>query len=194
MNCFGITWHMQSIKDFDWVSKSVNSVHNYIAGILLTCPVYKTILWSKIVTYYSLNDHNVVNFNIYTYQNWKKNCIFFQVYDNGSCVYMVTELLTGGELLDKILRQKFFSEREAGAVLEQITKTVHHLHSNGVSVIGNGDVMCRLVVTVNICQDVCKCNKMLVAGVYDHTMHWDIWLFPHGWNWMNSFRLSFWMM
>lgn len=45
---------------------------------------------------------------------------------------MVTELLTGGELLDKILRQKFFSEREASAVLEQITKTVHHLHSNGV--------------------------------------------------------------
>ena len=92
-----------------------------------------------------------------------------QVYDNGNCVYMVTELLTGGELLDKILRQKFFSEREAGAVLEQITKTVHHLHSNGVSVIGNGDVMCRLVVTVNICQGVC--DKMLVAGVYDLTAH-----------------------
>jgi len=54
------------------------------------------------------------------------------VYDNGNNVYVVTELLTGGELLDKILRQKFFSEREAGAVLEQITKTVHHLHSNGV--------------------------------------------------------------
>ena len=45
---------------------------------------------------------------------------------------MVTELLTGGELLDKILRQKFFSEREASAVLEQIAKTVYHLHSNGV--------------------------------------------------------------
>ena len=120
------------------------------------------------MTYYSLYDHNVVNFNIYTYRNRKKNCIFFQVYDNGNCVYMVTELLTGGELLDKILRQKFFSEREAGAVLEQITKTVHHLHSNGVRV---GDVTCRLVVAVNICQDVCKCNKMLVAGVYDHTAH-----------------------
>lgn len=46
---------------------------------------------------------------------------------------MVTELMKGGELLDKILRQKFFSEREASAVLEVVTKTVEYLHSNGVS-------------------------------------------------------------
>ena len=45
---------------------------------------------------------------------------------------MVTELMKGGELLDKILRQKFFSEREASAVLEVVTKTVEYLHSNGV--------------------------------------------------------------
>lgn len=61
-------------------------------------------------------------------------CFLFacQVYDNGSKVYMVTELMKGGELLDKILRQKFFSEREASAVLEVVTKTVEYLHSNGV--------------------------------------------------------------
>ncbi|ETE68944.1 Ribosomal protein S6 kinase alpha-3, partial [Ophiophagus hannah] len=35
------------------------------------------------------------------------------VYDDGKYVYLVTELMKGGELLDKILRQKFFSEREA---------------------------------------------------------------------------------
>jgi len=45
----------------------------------------------------------------------------------------VTELLRGGELLDKILRQKFFSEREASAVLETLAKTVHYLHAKGVS-------------------------------------------------------------
>ncbi|KAL8570504.1 Ribosomal protein S6 kinase alpha-3 [Nucella lapillus] len=54
------------------------------------------------------------------------------VYDNGGKVYMVTELMKGGELLDKILRQKFFSEREASAVLEMVTKTVEFLHFNGV--------------------------------------------------------------
>ncbi|XP_071255947.1 ribosomal protein S6 kinase alpha-6 isoform X2 [Salvelinus alpinus] len=54
------------------------------------------------------------------------------VYDEGRYVYVVTELMKGGELLDKILRQKFFSEREASSVLYTITKTVHYLHCQGV--------------------------------------------------------------
>uniref|UniRef100_A0A673J7W9 Ribosomal protein S6 kinase n=1 Tax=Sinocyclocheilus rhinocerous TaxID=307959 RepID=A0A673J7W9_9TELE len=54
------------------------------------------------------------------------------VYDDGRSVYLVTELLKGGELLDKILRQKFFSERETSAVLYTITKTVEYLHTQGV--------------------------------------------------------------
>uniref|UniRef100_A0A8C4HSL9 non-specific serine/threonine protein kinase n=1 Tax=Dicentrarchus labrax TaxID=13489 RepID=A0A8C4HSL9_DICLA len=54
------------------------------------------------------------------------------VYDEGRYVYLVTELMKGGELLDKILRQKFFSEREASAVLYTITKTVDYLHCQGV--------------------------------------------------------------
>ena len=48
-------------------------------------------------------------------------------------VYLVTELMKGGELLDKILRQKFFSEREASAALQTICKTVFYLHTQGVS-------------------------------------------------------------
>ncbi|XP_030647984.1 ribosomal protein S6 kinase alpha-1 isoform X6 [Chanos chanos] len=55
-----------------------------------------------------------------------------KVYDDGRSVYLVTELMKGGELLDKILRQKFFSEREASAVLHTIAKTVEYLHSQGV--------------------------------------------------------------
>ncbi|MEQ2188153.1 hypothetical protein GOODEAATRI_012058, partial [Goodea atripinnis] len=55
-----------------------------------------------------------------------------KVYDEGRYVYLVTELMKGGELLDRILRQKFFSEREASAVLYTITKTVDYLHCQGV--------------------------------------------------------------
>ncbi|XP_078265587.1 ribosomal protein S6 kinase alpha-3-like isoform X1 [Rhinoraja longicauda] len=54
------------------------------------------------------------------------------VYHDGKYVYLVTELMKGGELLDKILRQKFFSEREANAVLYTITKTMDYLHAQGV--------------------------------------------------------------
>uniref|UniRef100_A0A4W3H1X3 Ribosomal protein S6 kinase n=1 Tax=Callorhinchus milii TaxID=7868 RepID=A0A4W3H1X3_CALMI len=54
------------------------------------------------------------------------------VYDDGKYLYLVMELMRGGELLDRILKQKCFSEREASAVLYTITKTVEYLHSQGV--------------------------------------------------------------
>ena len=47
-------------------------------------------------------------------------------------VFLVFELMRGGELLDKILRQKFFSEREARAVMDKVTCVVKYLHQNGV--------------------------------------------------------------
>ncbi|KAB0345871.1 hypothetical protein FD755_024469, partial [Muntiacus reevesi] len=54
------------------------------------------------------------------------------VYDDGRYVYLVTDLMKGGELLDRILKQKCFSEREARDVLFIITKTVDYLHCQGV--------------------------------------------------------------
>ncbi|XP_066495139.1 ribosomal protein S6 kinase alpha-1 [Tiliqua scincoides] len=54
------------------------------------------------------------------------------VYNDGRYVYLVTELMRGGELLDKILKQKCFSEREASSLLYTICKTVEYLHSQGV--------------------------------------------------------------
>uniref|UniRef100_A0A4X1W2Q7 non-specific serine/threonine protein kinase n=1 Tax=Sus scrofa TaxID=9823 RepID=A0A4X1W2Q7_PIG len=54
------------------------------------------------------------------------------VYDDGRYVYLVTDLMKGGELLDRILKQKCFSEREASDVLFIITKTVDYLHCQGV--------------------------------------------------------------
>uniref|UniRef100_A0A2K5XLD3 non-specific serine/threonine protein kinase n=1 Tax=Mandrillus leucophaeus TaxID=9568 RepID=A0A2K5XLD3_MANLE len=55
-----------------------------------------------------------------------------KVYDDGKFVYLVMELMRGGELLDRILQQRYFSEREASDVLCTITKTMDYLHSQGV--------------------------------------------------------------
>ena len=52
------------------------------------------------------------------------------------------ELMRGGELLDRILRHKFFSEREASAVMQVIVCTVQYLHQHGVSSV----VFCTRVV------------------------------------------------
>ena len=53
-------------------------------------------------------------------------------FEDKSNVYLVFDLMKGGELLDKILRQKFFSEREAQAVMDKITSAVKYLHQSGV--------------------------------------------------------------
>ena len=71
-------------------------------------------------------------------------CGRLQVYLNGTNVYLVTDLMRGGELLDKILRQKFFSEREASAVLQTVAKTVHYLHSQGVRTLTHTSIPRRL--------------------------------------------------
>ncbi|XP_045150444.1 ribosomal protein S6 kinase alpha-2 isoform X2 [Echinops telfairi] len=54
------------------------------------------------------------------------------VYDDGKYVYLVMELMRGGELLDRILQLRCFSEREASDVLHTIAKTMDYLHSQGV--------------------------------------------------------------
>jgi len=49
-----------------------------------------------------------------------------QVYDDGYKVFMVMEMMKGGELLDRILEQKFFSEKEAACVLYVLVSRLMH--------------------------------------------------------------------
>ena len=43
--------------------------------------------------------------------------------DKKIMVFLVTELMTGGEMFDKIQKQKTFSEKEASLVMKTITNT-----------------------------------------------------------------------
>ncbi|GIY21377.1 ribosomal protein S6 kinase 2 alpha [Caerostris darwini] len=54
------------------------------------------------------------------------------VYEDANSVYLIMELLRGGELLDKILSKKYFNEKETSSVLEVVSRTVKYLHDNGV--------------------------------------------------------------
>jgi len=62
-----------------------------------------------------------------------KNIVdLYQVIDDTDHTYLIMEYLRGGELLDMIMNQRYFTEREVSAVLEVIAITVKHLHDNGV--------------------------------------------------------------
>ncbi|GLV31833.1 Ribosomal protein S6 kinase II [Carabus blaptoides fortunei] len=54
------------------------------------------------------------------------------VYEEGTRVYLVTELLRGGELVDYILQKGRLNEAEAAAILRQLVTTVAYLHEHGV--------------------------------------------------------------
>lgn len=43
------------------------------------------------------------------------------------------EYMRGGELLDRLHKLKYFSEREASAIIQVVTSTLCYLHKNGVS-------------------------------------------------------------
>ena len=55
------------------------------------------------------------------------------MYEDEVSVYLVMELMKGGELLDRILRLKTFSEREASAIMHTVLATVAYLHQHGVN-------------------------------------------------------------
>jgi len=54
------------------------------------------------------------------------------LFEDAEHIYLVFDFLRGGELLDKIVKQKFLSEREARAVLECVAGVVNYLHAAGV--------------------------------------------------------------
>lgn len=93
--------------------------------------------------------------------------LLFQVYDDGKYVYLVMELMRGGELLDRILRQKCFSEREASAVLCTITRTVDYLHSQGVSIAIL--VLCSCSLKFQLSEKVNSCDYTSLKYKYVFT-------------------------
>lgn len=61
------------------------------------------------------------------------NCIsLFAVYITPRKVYLVTELVTGGELLDRVTEKGNYSEKDASDLIRQVLEGVAYLHSQGI--------------------------------------------------------------
>jgi calcium/calmodulin-dependent protein kinase I len=56
----------------------------------------------------------------------------YDTYDEKSYVYLVMELVTGGELFDRIVAKGSYTERDASYLIRQVLAAVHFMHSNGV--------------------------------------------------------------
>lgn len=47
--------------------------------------------------------------------------------------FIVTELVTGGELFDKIIEWTHFSEKDAAGIIEQILSSIAYCHDMSIS-------------------------------------------------------------
>jgi calcium-dependent protein kinase len=56
----------------------------------------------------------------------------FDCYQDKSYFYMVEEYCSGGDLFDYIQKEKFFTEKKAGIIFNQILSAVNHLHKKKI--------------------------------------------------------------
>jgi len=57
----------------------------------------------------------------------------YEVYESNNYLYLVLELINGGELFDQIVARGEYSEKDASNIVKQIISAVAHLHANGIA-------------------------------------------------------------
>ncbi|GAA6100017.1 calcium/calmodulin-dependent protein kinase type IV isoform X1 [Tachysurus ichikawai] len=55
-----------------------------------------------------------------------------EIFETKTEISLILELVTGGELFDRIVERGYYSERDAAHVIKQILEAVAYLHENGV--------------------------------------------------------------
>merc|ERR1712079_766196 len=55
-----------------------------------------------------------------------------EAYESRTCVYLVMELVTGGELFDRIVEKGSYSEKDAADLIKQVLSAVAYMHDQGV--------------------------------------------------------------
>lgn len=62
-----------------------------------------------------------------------KNVVkLLEAYESKTCVYLVMELVTGGELFDRIVEKGSYSEKDAADLIKQVLSAVAYMHEEGV--------------------------------------------------------------
>jgi calcium/calmodulin-dependent protein kinase I len=56
-----------------------------------------------------------------------------EVFDEPDYIYLVLELVTGGELFDQIVARGVYTEKDAAQVVKQILEAVSYMHENGIA-------------------------------------------------------------
>lgn len=56
----------------------------------------------------------------------------YETYHEENDIFIVTELVEGGELFDRIVSKAHYSEKEARDLIKQILETLDYIHCSGI--------------------------------------------------------------
>lgn len=56
----------------------------------------------------------------------------FEYYIDEQFIYIVTELCNGGELFEKINKERFFSEQRANKIMQQLFNAINYCHKMNI--------------------------------------------------------------
>jgi len=58
--------------------------------------------------------------------------VMYEVYDEPKKMHLIMELITGGELFDRIVLRTSYTERNAADVMKELASALEHIHAKGV--------------------------------------------------------------
>ena len=56
----------------------------------------------------------------------------YEIYEDEDFIYLVLELMTGGELFDRVVDKEHYSEKEAADTIRPIVDAMKYCHSLGI--------------------------------------------------------------
>jgi len=56
----------------------------------------------------------------------------FEIFDDGEILYLVMELMSGGELFDRIVEKESYTEKEAAETIRPIVDAIRYCHEQGI--------------------------------------------------------------
>ena len=85
----------------------------------------------------------------------------FETFDEGTDFYIVTELVEGGELFDRIVSKAHYTEKEARDLIKSLLETLNYMHTVGGECLLLFGVVTVLILVISLF-GYCSCSGVMM--------------------------------